>query len=53
MTQIQTDPDLASLREDPRFTALLPVPADFAAPFVEDVKILCARGENARTWERV
>jgi Tetratricopeptide repeat/FG-GAP-like repeat/FG-GAP repeat len=40
MTQIQTDPDLASLRDDPRFTALLPTAADFAAPFVEDVKIL-------------
>ena len=40
MTQIQTDADLASLRDDPRFTALLPSPADFSAPFVEDVKIL-------------
>jgi hypothetical protein len=40
MTQIQPDADLASLRDDPRFAALLPVPADFAAPFVEDVKIL-------------
>jgi hypothetical protein len=40
MTQIQADADLASLRDDPRFTALLPAAADFAAPFVEDVKIL-------------
>jgi hypothetical protein len=40
MTQIQPDADLASLHDDPRFAALLPVPADFAAPFVEDVKIL-------------
>ena len=40
MTQIQPDADLVSLRGDPRFAALLPSPADFAAPFVEDVKIL-------------
>ncbi|MEO6235604.1 MAG: FG-GAP-like repeat-containing protein [Vicinamibacterales bacterium] len=40
MTQIQTDADLESLRSDPRFGALLPTRADFAAPFVEDVKIL-------------
>jgi hypothetical protein len=40
MTQIQSDADLSSLRDDPRFTALLPTPAEFAAPFVEDVKIL-------------
>ena len=40
MTQIEPDPDLVSLRADPRFAALLPSPADFAAPFVEDVKVL-------------
>ena len=40
MTQIQTDADLEPLRADPRFAALLPTAADFAAPFVEDVKIL-------------
>jgi hypothetical protein len=40
MTQIQADADLVSLRDDSRFTALLPSPADFSAPFVEDVKIL-------------
>jgi hypothetical protein len=40
MTQIQADPDLASLRDDPRFAALLPAAADFKDPFVEDVKIL-------------
>lgn len=40
MTQIQQDADLASLRDDPRFAALLPTAADFAQPFVEDVKIL-------------
>ena len=40
MTQIETDPDLASLKEDPRFSALLPGPEVFANPFVEPVKIL-------------
>jgi len=40
MTQIQPDADLVSLHGDPRFAALLPSPADFVAPFVEDVKIL-------------
>ncbi len=40
MTQMETDADVASLREDPRYAALLPTPADFTAPFVEDVKIL-------------
>lgn len=40
MTQIEVDPDLASLREDARFRALLPAPADFDSPFVEPVKIV-------------
>src|SRR5215470_13232092 len=40
MTQIETDDDLASLESDPRFAALLPKPADFAHPFVEEVKVI-------------
>src|SRR5262245_6649572 len=40
MTQIDFDAQLASLRADPRFARLRPEPADFAQPFVEDVKIL-------------
>ncbi len=40
MTQIQVDPDVAALKGDPRFAALLPKPADFANPFVEDTKII-------------
>jgi tetratricopeptide (TPR) repeat protein len=40
MTQIQVDEDLASLKSDPRFAALLPQPADFAHPFVEPVKVI-------------
>jgi hypothetical protein len=40
MTQIEVDKVLAPLRGDPRFKALLPTPADFEHPFVEDVKIL-------------
>ena len=35
MTQMQVDADLAPLKNDPRFAALLPKPADFANPFVE------------------
>jgi FG-GAP repeat/Tetratricopeptide repeat/FG-GAP-like repeat len=40
MTQIETDPDLAALKTDPRFRALLPAAADFAQPFVETVKTI-------------
>jgi hypothetical protein len=40
MTQIEADADLASLREDARFRALLPTPEEFAHPFVEPVTIL-------------
>ena len=40
MTQIDTDADLAAFRADPRFRALLPIPADFAQPFVEPVNVI-------------
>ena len=40
MSAIQVDPDLVSLRDDPRVAALLPRPADFADPFVEPVKVI-------------
>ena len=40
MTQMEVDKDLSALRDDPRFKALLPTPADFEHPFVENVTIL-------------
>jgi hypothetical protein len=40
MTAITGDADLAGLRSDPRFAALLPSPKDFENPFVEPVKII-------------
>ena len=40
MTQIEATPELASLKGDARFAALLPSPEDFKNPFVEDVKII-------------
>jgi hypothetical protein len=39
MTQVDATPELASLKSDARYVALLPVRADFDNPFVEDVKI--------------
>lgn len=47
MTQAAVDEHLATLRSDPRFAALLPQPSEFAAPFVERVRIIREwRGEN-------
>jgi hypothetical protein len=40
MTQVDVTPDLAALKSDARFPALLPVRADFDNPFTEDVKII-------------
>ena len=40
MTQIENDADLAWLKPDPRFHALLPTPNDFAEPFVEPVTVI-------------
>ncbi len=40
LTGLQQDDDFSSIKDDPRFAALLPQPADFAQPFVEDVKII-------------
>ena len=40
MTQIETMPELATLKSDSRYAALHPTPADFADPFVEPVKII-------------
>src|SRR5262249_53066357 len=40
MTQIEADGDLVSLRDDPRFRALLPTPEQFAHPFVEPAAVL-------------
>jgi tetratricopeptide (TPR) repeat protein len=48
MTQLTVDPAVAGLRGDARLRALLPLPADFAQPFVEPVKIIREwRGEAA------
>lgn len=40
MTQMQVDTNLAPLKGDPRFTALLPEKRDFADPFVEPTRIV-------------
>jgi hypothetical protein len=40
MSAAPTDPDLASLKSDPRFASILPTPDDFKDPFVEPTKIL-------------
>ncbi|MCU1350319.1 MAG: repeat-containing protein [Acidobacteria bacterium] len=40
LSSMDNDADLASLRDDPRYRALLPTAAEFASPFVEPVKIL-------------
>lgn len=40
MTQLEVDSAYASLRSDARYKPLLPGPADFAKPFVENVKVL-------------
>jgi hypothetical protein len=48
LTQLETDPQFASLRGDARYKPLLPVEKDFENPFVEPVKILREwRGEAA------
>lgn len=48
MSEMTTDADLAILRGDARYAALLPGPADFERPFVEPVKIIHEwRGEAA------
>jgi Tetratricopeptide repeat/FG-GAP repeat len=40
MSQVTSDDDLKSLRDDPRFGNLIPRPEEFANPFVEKVKII-------------
>src|SRR5271169_946738 len=40
MTQLESTPELAPLKGDPRFAALLPTRADFDDPFVEPLKII-------------
>jgi hypothetical protein len=40
MTQVETDANLASLKSDSRFRALLPRAEDFADPFVEPVHVV-------------
>lgn len=40
MAQAQGDADLANLKTDSRFAALLPEARDFADPFVEEVRII-------------
>ncbi len=40
MTQVEVTSELAALKNDSRFAALIPSRADFDAPFVEPVKII-------------
>jgi len=40
MTQLEVAPNIAALKADPRFKALLPTRKDFDDPFVEPVKII-------------
>ena len=40
MSLILSDSDLASLRDDPRFSKLIPTREEFANPFVENAKII-------------
>jgi hypothetical protein len=40
MTQLSINPTVEPLRKDPRYAALMPVPADFANPFVEPTTII-------------
>lgn len=40
MTQISVDADLAGIKDDPRFAALLPSKDELAHPFVEPAKII-------------
>jgi tetratricopeptide (TPR) repeat protein len=48
LTQLEADPQFASLRGDARYKPLLPVEKDFEKPFVEPVRILREwRGEAA------
>lgn len=48
MTDLGTDPDSESLRDDPRFRELFPSEEEFADPFAEPVEILREwRGEAA------
>jgi len=48
LTQIGADTDAVVLRDDPRFTQLFPTAEEFAAPFVEPVRIIQEwRGEGA------
>ena len=48
MMQMEVDTDLAALRGDARYKALLPKKEDFAKPFVEAVKILAEWHGEAR-----
>lgn len=40
MTQLEVESDLAALRSNPEFAALLPAAEDFAHPFLENVNII-------------